>query len=325
MQEKEPFYDVQVVIMDNVTIVEGSDTVYRYDLSTEGILDGWALPALMEQIKVVGPPSFPMCEVSVDGITSACAKVVAALREQGVSVTSLAAPPARELELGTQVDYRPKSQRGDRPKFYRIAVAAVLVVVAGCGLWTVWKTSPSDSDVRGVATEKPAASSALTSPSRGPAPRKQAVPTRLAPAEVPGLAGVRAVIPEGFAQRGTAPEGMVSFEAPSGDLRVHLHRETAADTLPAAIIDQINTDVSMASDMTPSARPGLVEGPETAYIEEPGDGSVVLWFVWAEGTDVLSLGCHTRIAPTLAQRATCRSIAEGMTIVGEAGTAAMGS
>ncbi|MDU6593215.1 MAG: type VII secretion-associated protein, partial [Corynebacterium sp.] len=56
---------ITVTILDAVTIFEGPDSVYRYDLPGTGIVEGWALGQVMDQISKLAGPSWPDVEACV--------------------------------------------------------------------------------------------------------------------------------------------------------------------------------------------------------------------------------------------------------------------
>ena len=50
---------VTVTILDSATVVEGDDAVFRYDLPGSGIVEGWALSGVLEQIEKQAGPLWP--------------------------------------------------------------------------------------------------------------------------------------------------------------------------------------------------------------------------------------------------------------------------
>ena len=56
---------ITVTILDAATIFEGPDSVYRYDLPGTGIVEGWALGQVMDQISKLAGPSWPDVEACV--------------------------------------------------------------------------------------------------------------------------------------------------------------------------------------------------------------------------------------------------------------------
>ena len=56
---------ITVTILDAATIFEGPETVYRYDLPGTGIVEGWALGQVMDQISKMAGPSWPDVEACV--------------------------------------------------------------------------------------------------------------------------------------------------------------------------------------------------------------------------------------------------------------------
>ena len=56
---------ITVTILDAATIFEGPETVYRYDLPGTGIVEGWALGQVMDQISKMAGSSWPDVEACV--------------------------------------------------------------------------------------------------------------------------------------------------------------------------------------------------------------------------------------------------------------------
>ena len=42
---------VKITVLDSATLFEGIDTIYRYDLPGTGVEEGWAVNAVIEQIR----------------------------------------------------------------------------------------------------------------------------------------------------------------------------------------------------------------------------------------------------------------------------------
>ena len=52
------------------------------------------------------------------------------------------------------------------------------------------------------------------------------------------------------------------------------------------------------------------DGVAVTYLERAADASQALWRTWPDGAVQLFVGCHTRLEPTVVQRATCRMAME---------------
>lgn len=42
---------VKITVLDSATLFEGIDTIYRYDLPGTGVEEGWAVNAVIDQIR----------------------------------------------------------------------------------------------------------------------------------------------------------------------------------------------------------------------------------------------------------------------------------
>src|SRR5699024_3736414 len=83
------------------------------------------------------------------------------------------------------------------------------------------------------------------------------------------------------------------------------------NALFAEIRAQIDTDETLSDPHEANGR--------LTYIERPGDDSEVKWTTWVDDGQQVSLGCHTRAEPSMAQRAACRMAAESIEKAAESG------
>ena len=88
---------VTVTIGDNATIFEGPDTVYRYDLPGSGVVEGWALGAVVDQVRQLTVAYWPEIEVVVDADEAATEMLTRTLLNKGVA--AYAAEALREIPL----------------------------------------------------------------------------------------------------------------------------------------------------------------------------------------------------------------------------------
>lgn len=161
-----------VTVLDAATIYEGPETVYRYDLPGTGIVEGWALDTVLDQVEKICGADWP--DVTVDVIddpsgTEVSTEAVAILRRQlraaGASVVepeppAVPAPPppvrrsavpdsdddedGKDLTPGRAKQTRPRrSHRAAVPRFpldidpFYIAIAVMVLLVAGVSWWAV--------------------------------------------------------------------------------------------------------------------------------------------------------------------------------------------
>ena len=74
-----------ITVLDTATIFEGPDTVYRYDLPGTGIIDGWALPAVLDQAKELCSLNWPDVEIIVDADDPTTEVLTRSLLNKGVA------------------------------------------------------------------------------------------------------------------------------------------------------------------------------------------------------------------------------------------------
>lgn len=167
-----PTTTLTVTVLDAATIYEGPETVYRYDLPGTGIVEGWALDTVLDQVEKICGADWP--DVTVDVIddpsgTEISSEAVAILRRQlraaGASVEEpeppavpAPPPPVRRsavpdsddavtdegLAPGRPSHSRPRrSHRAAAPRFpldidpFYIAIAVMVLLVAGVSWWAV--------------------------------------------------------------------------------------------------------------------------------------------------------------------------------------------
>ena len=88
---------------------------------------------------------------------------------------------------------------------------------------------------------------------------------------------------------------------PDPNFRLQLSVDDRFNLPPETLAEQLRKDIALDDDVE------LVttDGHAVTYLERAADGSQALWKTWPEGNVQLSVGCHTREAPTQIQEATC--------------------
>lgn len=125
---------VTVTALEAATVFEGEQTSYRYDLTGTGIVEGWALEAVVEQIRQAAGAHWPDVDVELLGEQEAVNALRTALSGYGMSVLTppgakhaleqttphpsdrAAPPPARDLQDGAEA---PERWGDDREYPYR--------------------------------------------------------------------------------------------------------------------------------------------------------------------------------------------------------------
>ncbi|WP_412099435.1 type VII secretion-associated protein [Corynebacterium aurimucosum] len=353
-----------ITVLDAATIYEGPETIYRYDLPGTGIVEGWALEAVLDQAEKVCGAEWP--DINVDVVadpsgTEVSVEAVSILRRQlagagatvqepepsppSVSVAASAAPSSSCLVVGTQHEdlgdedaatavlsrpgRRGRSHRaapsrwsallGGIDPFY-IAIAVMVLVVAGVSWWTVGRkdaavaASTPDQAVEG-------ASAASGSSGTAPNPDTEAQPESSAEgtgAEESGsrqlrpgqqaidVEGMSLVLPQGF--RTSVEDGLVTAAGDDPNLRILL----AADPLFNVPVDVLFAEIKEQIESDPALRDPVEESGRLTYIEDPGDGSRVTWMMWEDKGHQISVGCHTKFEPNVVQKAACRMAEESL-------------
>lgn len=175
---------ITVTILDAATIFEGPETVYRYDLPGTGIVEGWALGQVMDQISKMAGSSWPDVEVCVaadssgTGIAQEATTIICRqLEVTGVrlidpapAISPLAAPdplgppphPVPEVTDSappTTVMEAPAYDEPIMPRWtdrlrgwlgaidiFHVSIAVVIIAVAGASWWAIGAQASGDGD-----------------------------------------------------------------------------------------------------------------------------------------------------------------------------------
>lgn len=326
--------NLTITVLDTATIFEGPESIYRYDLPGTAIVEGWALSGVMEQAQKLLPAQWPDVRVAVVADSSGgpmSHEAVKIIRRQlqvhdviiaeREPVTALAIPQhePEELEPEEIIDddeiIRPV---GDEESFLErikqrkglIAIIVVVVLIIILIAWFFLRSATS------AASDSAAPVNTTTIAEVGPAPEisTQAsetsgtqANTSAAPAhQTIEAGGLRVMLPAGFAH--TEEEGLVTATGQDPDLRIIMAMDplyaVPANALFAEVRAQIDSDETLSNPHEANGR--------LTYLEHPGDDSEVTWTTWVEDDQQVSLGCHTRKAPSMAQRAACRMASESI-------------
>lgn len=317
---------IVVRVDDTASIVEGTDTVYRYDLPASGVMEGWALGSLIDQVRHLAGPWWPEVEVIIDADEQITELISRTLINKGVPAYPAGEPEeeyeelpeensisggrhhvrqSEELKIPRPTEGRSVRDLGLHP-FHGI-VLLVLISVVGVSWWTL---KPEDKPEPVLPAVSSSAVSATASSSTSTAP-----PTTTA--EVKAVLEheqLRVSLPRGYEL--VSEEGRVFAQGLDENLRVHLKAEPLFGATAEMILGEIREIIAadpQLDGVKDSVRiVGSREVPALRYREDPGDGSEVAWTVWISGEHQMSVGCHTRQAPTVAQQAVCRMAVESL-------------
>ena len=300
-----------VTVLETATIFEGPDTVYRYDIMATGILEGWAIPAVVDQVQQLSSVYWPEVEVIIDAddkVTDMLTKTFI-----GKGVTSYPIETLREHplpETGQDPDpepdpvvTRPTRGRSHRD-FYGIRpVHLILTTLFASAVAAVWMLVGG-----GDAPVSPPPQAEALMPTDTPAERAGTEVGRASISVLEGR-GFRVEAPPGFQMREDDDAHVLTGQDPDVRIRIALDQLHGVDP---QLVEQ-EMDQLIAADpvleMQAVGEPGRI-----GYREDPGDGSEVAWVTWLEQDTQITVGCHTRLEPTVVQKAACRQVRDSLQI-----------
>lgn len=297
---------ITITVLETATIFDGPETIYRYDLAAGSILDGWALPAILDQAKQIAAENWPDAEIIIDGTE----EVIEALTTMFVSKGVKSAPVEQEMPEVAENEEAPKIKRPTSGKqvrhFYGIKPAHVLLASVLVGsISGVWLISgfmrPVDAPrVEQVVDKSPEGAST----SMQPTPQPTVLVTEDLLIEAPF----------GFELKSDGDGPARYLEGPDPNLRIHVNADPLHGADAALVREELQRLI--AQDPVLEELPAGEWGEKTTidYRETPGDGSSVFWVTWFESDRQLNVGCHSKTAETLAHKAQCRSIIEHLTL-----------
>lgn len=294
---------ITITVLETATIFDGPETIYRYDLAAEGILDGWAHSAVLDQVKQIAGENWPSVEIVVDGTDNVVNALTSMFASKGVTCggVEVEAPPVPEEPPKIK---RPTTGKQVR-QFYGIKPLHLLLVsiLVGsiAGIWVISGfTGPVDS--RPVDKVAEISTQGETSISNQPQPQPTVLVTEDLLIEAPF----------GFEMR--SDEQSRYLEGPDPNLRIHVGVDPLHGADAALVAEELRRLI--AEDPSLEEIPAGEWGEKTTidYRETPGDGSNVLWVTWFETDRQLNVGCHSKAAETLVHKAQCRNVIEHLTL-----------
>ncbi|GAB3706862.1 type VII secretion-associated protein [Corynebacterium nasicanis] len=303
-----------ITVLDTATIFEGPDTVYRYDLPGTGIIDGWALAAVLDQAKELCSLHWPDVEIVIDADDPTTEVLTRSLLNKGVAaypsevLRETEIPPPEEVSI-TRPTESSGRHRLDRPvQPFHVVIGVVVLAIVGLSWWVVGgPAAPAEPAPEPVApsstTPPPTQDATVASTSREPAPRSVLEHERL-----------RLEAPTGF--RIEQREGLLYATGEDPALRIHVAADPVYSVPSEAVEAQIHAMIDHDDTLHPLDPERAARGVQVIrYREEPGDESTVTWHAWIENGHQLSVGCHTRQAPTLPQEAACRMVLDSLSVL----------
>lgn len=243
---------------------------------------------------------------------------------------AFARPQATKEHTGRGLGAWSWQQLKERIPVFPVLLGAVVVTVAAGCLWLIGRDAgaqdaklavAADSVLAGEAASESAAGGSAASggaASESAASESAAGGTGEAAADSAEpeykrieAGGMSVVLPLGF--QATEEDGLVTATGQDPDLRVLM----AADPLYSVPVNALFAEVRAQIDADETLSNPREANGRLTYTENPGDDSEVTWTTWVEDGHQISLGCHTRKAPTVVQKAACRMAGESLEKIGD--------
>lgn len=326
--------DLTITVLDTATIFEGPESIYRYDLPGTAVVEGWALSGVMEQAQKLLPAQWPEVSIAVVADSSGgpmSHEAVKIIRRQ-LQVHNVTLVDREPVAVGAIYDEPPQREQREpreetdivRPvleeetllsrlldnKGFMAIIAGVVVVVIML-VWLLLRGSGHQQQEALAGTVSIAATPGVTTPAVTTAAQTPPTSSSAPAHQSIEAGGLRVLLPEGFSH--TEEDGLVTATGQDPNLRILMVMDplyaVPANALFAEVRAQIDSDETLSDPHEANGR--------LSYIERPGDDSEVKWTTWVEDDQQISLGCHTREEPSMAQRAACRMASESIETVPE--------
>lgn len=310
---------VKITVLDSATLFEGIDTIYRYDMPGTGVEEGWAVNAVIDQIRDMYGAVWPDVEVVIDGSEAATDMLSRTLLNKGVTAYSIEALTDPVIqESGSQPSHedlfqirRPTEHTRQSPftRFHAVLAGIGVVIVGGVVLLvgnSMRTDVPAHSHAATVSTAAHALGNGASSPATSTR-RKQEVP----PSRVLEYQNVVFSVPQGFKLE-PRDDGLLVATGDDPNLRILVAADPIHNVDPAAVRREVEEMVEHDPQLTAQSDEQM-RGPEIVtqtYREDPGDGSSVLWVTWVQQNNQVSVGCHSKTNATIPQKAACRMAVE---------------
>ena len=326
--------DLTITVLDTATIFEGPESIYRYDLPGTAVVEGWALSGVMEQAQKLLPAQWPEVSIAVVADSSGgpmSHEAVKIIRRQ-LQVHNVTLVDREPVAVGATYDEPPQREQREpreetdivRPALEEetllsrlldnkglMAIIAGVVVVVIMLVWLLLRGSGQQQQEALAGTVSIAATLGVTTPAVTTAAQTPTTSSSAPAHQSIEAGGLRVLLPEGFSH--TEEDGLVTATGQDPNLRILMVMDplyaVPANALFAEVRAQIDSDETLSDPHEANGR--------LSYIERPGDDSEVKWTTWVEDDQQISLGCHTREEPSMAQRAACRMASESIETVPE--------
>ncbi|AKA96001.1 type VII secretion-associated protein [Corynebacterium ulcerans] len=337
-------YDLVITVLDTATVFEAAEDAFRYDLTSAGIKEGWALDKIVEQAKQL-LPQWPAATIQIIAETTVKGILAEQLLEHGVSVEAASTREVsytkREPTQSDHVEYtrepqpdaeahdaRRKTVRAKTLSFSRIALAeklhplhgllvVLVITVAVVSWWAMGKGLKNPSPESPVQSIEDRELSSTQSSYTETKPVPTASVTSSSNNDVVlHHARIQVLLPSDYhlaEKEGTS--GMVVATGDDPELRIFLSIDPVGSTAVEAIYAELDAMITHDPTLTHGQTLGITKPTRlVSYEERPGDGSYAHWWSWVDQEHVYSVGCHSKQMSTIPQRAVCRKAVESVSV-----------
>ena len=297
---------VVVTALAGVTVLDAPEgqAVYRYDIPAAGILAGWAMPALVDQIRQL--QRTPEDLVLVDADPDVSHELLRTLALHGLQIGE-----ATRGQEPSGLPAPPTGEEAPRIRSVLLTLSVAGAIVLGGALYSLLApTGAEDTAVAPGTTSSVAESEAeISRPSEAPAPAsgiETPVEEAAGDPEPPAPEPERHEV--GPVSIATQPDSHVevdgnwtTFTGADEAARYHVVVTPLAELGGAQWWEMMDATIAGNVNLTHTG----VDGDVLTYVEEPGDGSQSRWFMQSIGDHHVSLVCQTRSAQTREQAVAC--------------------
>ena len=292
--------DLRITATDASTVITGATNVHRFDAPTSREIAATVRNAL-------GPhPAGAQVHIAAD--PQRLRELAHALADYDIDLTTETLEPRAERkhdEAPTDSFRAVPSEPGGRSGVWIVAaVVAVVALVCAGVIWVLTRgeaAEPASPPVPAAESETPPAPATEEEPEARQTERASVSESPTVRLEQDGLS---VQLPAGFGL--DADDGMWRATGGDPDFRLQIAVEHLYQLPAQTMAEQLLADI----EADPEVELVDTDGVDVTYLERAADGSQALWRTWPDGAVQLFVGCHTRLEPTVVQRATCRMAME---------------
>ncbi|KAA8734633.1 type VII secretion-associated protein [Corynebacterium tuscaniense] len=287
----QPRHVLRIEVAEGCAIFSGAANLHRFDEPTAADIAASVRGLLAEH------PTSVRIEVAAED--TLVKELRALLTEYNVEAASLIDTPASAISEQDTVTVSRLTlnvqDKGRRVNLLLIGVVGVVILLCAVAIWFVMGRVMGSSSTASA----PASPSASPSTSTESSAELSSTPAPAPETVTLSQDGLSVELPAGFA---LAPdEDMWRATGSDPDLRIQFAVDPLYGVPTEAVMGQIEQEITEDPELT------LLErvGGKIRYRHVLPDGSEALWVAWAEHDYQISIGCHSRTAPTTIQLAAC--------------------